>query len=68
MTGFGLKEKYRLLISAMTPAEQALRAQEASHFLAEKPRPTISNERFLRKTVPMGFTLPNSESSRADQS
>lgn len=57
MSGMGLKEKYRLLIAAMTPAEQAQRVQEVTHVKAVQPPPRIVNERFLRKTVPMGFRL-----------
>lgn len=58
-----LKDKYRMLIEAMTPAEQARRAEEVSHFLAAKAQPQIVNERFLRKTIPMGINLSDASGS-----
>jgi len=57
MSGMGLREKYRLLVSAMTPEEQAQRVPEVAHVQAAQAPPQIMNERFLRKTVPMGFRL-----------
>jgi hypothetical protein len=58
-----LKDKYRQLISAMTPTEKVLLVQEASQFTREKRKPRIMNERFLRKTIPMGFSLSDNASS-----
>lgn len=63
MAVLGLKERYRLLVAAMAPAERARHIEEVSHFMAEKKQPRIVNERFLRKTVPMGINLSDSSAS-----
>ena len=67
MPGPGLKEKYRLLISAMTPAERALRTLEVAQFAVEKPHQRIANERFLRKTAPKVLGEAQHDSPQSDR-